>query len=80
MSVSIQEIGLILLSCIIVAMPARRRVWLWGIPAQLAIIAACTPADPISLIAIGLPCSLIYAFALVRTEKQVTPAPAPTEQ
>ena len=63
MSVSIQEIGLLLLSCIIVAIPARRRVWLWGIPAA-----------PISLIAIGLPCSLIYAFALVRTEQRNVPA------
>jgi len=75
MIASIQEIGLILLSCILVAMPARQRVWLWGIPAQLAIIAACTPADPISLIAIGLPCSLIYAFALVRTEQRTVPVP-----
>lgn len=74
MSVSIQEIGLLLLSCIIVAIPARRRVWLWDIPAQLAIIAACTPAAPISLIAIGLPCSLINAFALVRTEQRNVPA------
>ncbi len=80
MSVSIQEIGLVLLACVLVARPARKLKWHWGIPAQIAIIAACTPADPISTIAIGLPCSLIYAFALVRTEKQATPAPASTEQ
>lgn len=80
MSVSIQEIGLVLIACVLVAAFAGKRTWLWGIPAQLTIIAICTPADPVSTLMIGLPCSLIYVFALLRTEKQARPEPVSIEK
>lgn len=80
MSVSVQEIGIVLLACTLVAMFGGKRAWLWGIPAQLAVIASFTPADPVSLVAIGAPCSAIYAFALLRTEKQLTPQPVRAEK
>jgi hypothetical protein len=79
MSVSVQELGIVLLACTLVAMLGGKRAWLWGIPAQLAVIASFTPADPVSLVAIGGPCSAIYAFALLKTERQIAPVPVPTK-
>jgi Sec-independent protein secretion pathway component TatC len=79
MSVSIQEIVIVLFACGLVALFARKRAWLWGIPAQLAVIASCTPADPVSTLVIGVPCSAIYAFALLKTERQIAPAAVPTK-
>lgn len=80
MSVSIQEIGIVLVACSLVAIFGRKRAWLWGIPAQLAVVASFTPADPVSTLAVGVPCSAIYAFALFRTEKQLAPAPVTTKE
>lgn len=80
MSVSIQEIGIVLFACALVAMFAGRRAWLWGIPAQLAIIASFTPADPVSTLAIGVPCSAIYAFALFKTERRTAAVAVTTKE
>jgi Sec-independent protein secretion pathway component TatC len=73
MSVSIQEVVIVLFACGLVALFAGKRTWLWGIPAQFAVIASFTPADPLSTLLIGGPCSAIYAFALLKTERQAIP-------
>lgn len=76
MGVSVQEIGIVLFTAGLVVLFGRQRAWLWGIPAQLAVVAAFTPADPVSTLSIGTPCAVIYAFALLKTERQSVPSVA----
>lgn len=49
------------------------RDWVWGIPIQIALLAAITPADLLSTVLAAIPVTLVYAVALLRTERKVQP-------
>lgn len=72
-SVSINEIVLVAVVAIVAYAIARRteRYWLLGIPAMLAALSAVTPADPVSTLLTGIPVSVIYIVAFLRTERRL---------
>ena len=65
LAVVIVALGLVLL----LGRTAQRR-WLFGIPAMFAVAALTTPSDPVSQLLVAVPCSLIYAVALIRQERR----------
>jgi Sec-independent protein secretion pathway component TatC len=72
-SVSINEIVLVAVVAVVAYVLARRteRHWLLGIPAMLAALSAVTPADPVSTLLTGIPVSVIYVVAFLRTERRL---------
>ncbi|NQV28086.1 MAG: hypothetical protein HQ518_27355 [Rhodopirellula sp.] len=69
MHIGIQEVFLIIFSTIVAVFMARRRhrPWFLGIPVQVAVISACTPADPVSTLLIAVPCCVLYTLGVLKS-------------
>lgn len=72
-SISINEIVLVAFVALVAYLIARRteRHWLLGVPAMLAALSTVTPADPVSTLLTGIPVSVIYVVAFLRTERRL---------
>ncbi len=57
-------------ACVTVGSATSKRHWLFGLPAFFAIAVVCSPADPMSTLAIAVPSCCVYAIALLRTTRQ----------
>ena len=72
-SVSMMEAVIVAVLAIATFVISRQtdRHWLLGIPAMFAALSAVTPADPVSTLLTGIPVSVIYAVALLQTERRL---------
>ena len=70
-SIGVLELALIVAATVLAMIFGRQpdRRWLFGIPAMFAVCALTTPANPDSQLLIAIPCSLIYAVALIRQKR-----------
>jgi Sec-independent protein secretion pathway component TatC len=73
LSIGALEIALLLVTAIVTVWVAMRtsRSWLNGIIAFAAIAMLTSPADPVSMLLIAVPCCTIYTAALLRMEKRL---------
>jgi hypothetical protein len=60
---------IITVSCV-VGCVISKQYWLLGLPMFFAIGAVCSPADPMSALAIAVPSCCVYTVALLRTNRQ----------
>lgn len=69
MTVSVQEILLVVFSTVLATVLARRfrRPWLLGIPLQVVVISFGTPADLVSTLLIAVPCGLLYGAGVLNS-------------
>ncbi len=73
LSIGVLEIALFLVTAIVTVTVAMRtsRSWLNGIIALAVVAMLASPADPVSMLLIAVPCCTIYTAALIRMEKRL---------
>jgi Sec-independent protein secretion pathway component TatC len=73
LSIGVLEIALVLATAIVTVWVAMRtsRSWLNGNIAFAAVAMLTSPADPVSMLLIAVPCCTIYTAALLRMEKRL---------
>ena len=73
LGIGVTEIGLLLVTATVTLWLARRtsRSWLTGIIPLAAVAMLTSPADPLSMLLIAMPCCTIYVAALRRMEKRL---------
>lgn len=69
MNIGVIEIAVVLIVTIpvVIAVALNKKAWLLGIPAFFVVATVFSPPDPLSTLAIALPCCCIYVFALLKT-------------
>ena len=74
-SIGVSELLIVVVLAVLAVTFGRRpeRRWLFGIPAMFAWVTCTTPADPVSLLLVAVPCSGIYSVAMIWQQRHVRP-------